>query len=139
LKYEEVDAPKLKKWLERKNSMLAEEPYFTAILSTAKQYNIHPLLLFAIVGQEQAFVLKNAAAAKKIANNPFNVFGSWEKYNTDIFDSSRLAADTIIRSSRNRPAYMSTIRWMNRKYAEDPNWWSGVTKLFEQMKKDLSI
>ena len=137
-KYQEVDASKLKKWLVKKNSMLAEEPYFTAILATSKQYDIHPLLMFAIVGQEQAFVPKNGAAARKIANNPFNVYGSWEKYNTDIYDSSRLAADVIIKPSRNRPAYMNTIRWINRRYSEDPNWWNGVSKLFAQMGKDIS-
>lgn len=138
LKYEEIDGRKLKKWLDNKNSMLAEEPYFTAILDTSKQYDIHPLLMFAIVGQEQAFVPKNYASAKKIANNPFNVYGSWEKYNTDIYDSSRLAADTIIKSSRNRPVYMNTIRWINRRYAEDPNWWNGVSELFAKMEKDMS-
>lgn len=136
-KYEEVDREKLKKWLDSKNSLLSEEPYFTAILATSKQYDIHPLLMFAIVGQEQGFVPKNGASAKKIANNPFNVYGSWEKYNTDIYDSSRLAANTIIKSSRNRPAYINTIRWINRRYAEDPNWWNGVSKLFDQMKKDM--
>ncbi len=137
LKYEEVDGKKLKRWLENKNSLLTEEPYFTAILETARQYDIHPLLMFAIVGQEQAFVPKNYASAEKIANNPFNVYGSWEKYNTDIYDSSRLAADTIIKSSRNRPVYMNAIRWINRRYAEDPNWWNGVSELFNQMKKDI--
>lgn len=138
LKYEKVDEGKLKKWLDKKNSKLAEEPYFTAILQTSKKYDIHPLLMFAIVGQEQSFVPKTGAAAAKIANNPFNVYGSWEVYNTNIYDSSSLAADTIIKSSRNRPVYMNSIRWINRKYAEDPNWWNGVSKLFAQMKKDIS-
>lgn len=139
LRYVEVDGKKLKSWLEKKNSLLAEEPYFTAILDTSRQYDIHPLLMFAIVGQEQAFVPKSYASAKKIANNPFNVYGSWEKYNTDIYDSSRLAADTIIKSSSNRPVYMNAIRWINRRYAEDPNWWNGVSRLFNQMKKDIVL
>ena len=136
-KYQIVDEGKLKKWLDKKNSMLSEDPYFSAILETSKKYDIHPLLMFAIVGQEQAFVPKNGASAKRIANNPFNVYGSWEKYNTNIYDSSRLAADTIIKSSRSRPAYMDTIRWINRRYAEDPNWWNGVSRLFAQMKKEM--
>ena len=137
LKYEEIDGKKLKKWLEKKDSLLADDPYFTAILATSKKYDIHPLLMFAIIGQEQSFVPKSFAAAKKIANNPFNVYGSWEKYNTDIYDSSSLAADVIIKSSRNRPVYMNTIRWINRRYAEDPNWWNGVSKLFTQMEKEI--
>ncbi len=138
LKYEKVDESKLKNWLDKKNSMLAEEPYFTAILATSKKYDIHPLLLFAVIGQEQSFVPKTGAAAKKIANNPLNVYGSWEGYNTNIYDSSSLAADVIIKSSRNRPVYISTIRWINRKYAEDPNWWNGVSDLFNQMEKDIA-
>lgn len=137
LKYVKVDEKKLKQWLDKKNSMLADDPYFSAILSTSKKYDVHPLLMFAIVGQEQAFVPKNGAAARKIANNPFNVYGSWEVYNTNIYDSSSLAADTIIKASRNRPAYINAIRWINRRYAEDPNWWNGVSKLFEQMKKEV--
>jgi hypothetical protein len=136
-KYELVDGVKLKQWLDKRDSMLAEEPYFTAILETSKKYDIHPVLMFAIVGQEQAFVPKSGSAAKKMANNPFNVYGSWEKYNTNIYDSSRLAANTIIESSRNRPAYMNTIRWINRRYAEDPNWWKGVSMIFAQIKREI--
>ncbi len=138
LRYVEIDREKLRKWLDRRNSMLAEEPYFTAIISTSKRYDIHPLLMFAVVGQEQGFVPKNGAVAKRIANNPFNVYGSWERYNTDIYDSSSLAADTIIKSSRNRPAYMNNIKWINRRYAEDPNWWNGVSQIFNQMVKEIN-
>jgi hypothetical protein len=137
-KYQEIDKNQLIKWLDKKNSMLSEEPYFSAIMNTSKKYDIHPLLMFAIVGQEQAFVPRNGAAAKRIANNPFNVYGSWEDYNTDIYDSSSLAADAIVKSSRNRPVYISTIRWINRRYAEDPNWWNGVSLLFAQMEKDIN-
>jgi len=136
-RYQEVDQGKLKKWLEHRDSILSEEPYFTAILETSRKYDIHPALMLAIVGQEQDFVPRDGAAARKIANNPFNVYGSWEKYNTDIYDSSSLAASTIIESSRNRPAYMNTIRWINRRYAEDPNWWNGVSSLFAQIKKEI--
>lgn len=138
LRYEAVDEGRLRKWLEGKNSILAEEPYFSAIIDTSRKYGIHPALMFAIVGQEQGFVPKASAAAERIANNPFNVYGSWEKYNTDIYDSSRLAAGTIIEASRNRPAYMNGIKWINRRYAEDPNWWNGVSSIFDQIKKEIA-
>ncbi|MGE5630435.1 MAG: hypothetical protein ACM3TR_04970 [Caulobacteraceae bacterium] len=137
LTYIEVDKKRLKEWLDKKNSILSDEPYFSAILETAKNYDINPLLMFAIAGQEQSFVPRQGVFAKKIANNPFNVYGSWEKYNTDIYDSSRLAASVIVSSSRGRPAYINAIRWINRKYAEDPNWWKNVSKLFAQMKMDI--
>lgn len=137
LKYTEVNKERLKGWLDKKKSLLSDEPYFSGILGTAREYDIHPLLMFAIAGQEQAFVPRSGNFSGRIANNPFNVYGSWEKYNTNIYDSSRLAAGVIISSSRGRPAYMNPIRWMNKKYAEDQNWWKNVSKLFEQMKKDI--
>lgn len=136
-KYKAVDRGKLNKWLKDKNSLLSEEPYFSAILAVSEQYDINPLLMFAIVGQEQGFVPKSHASARKIANNPFNVYGSWEKYNTDIHESSRLAADTIIKSSRNRPVYINAIRWINRRYAEDPDWWKGVYSFFVQLENAI--
>ncbi|MGE5677665.1 MAG: hypothetical protein ACM3ZR_06360 [Pseudomonadota bacterium] len=138
LRYEAVDEGRLRTWLRGKNSMLAEEPYFSAIIDTSRKYGIHPALMFAIVGQEQGFVPKASTAAERMANNPFNVYGSWEKYNTDIYDSSRLAAGTIIEASRNRPAYMNAIKWINRRYAEDPNWWNGVSLIFAQIKKEIA-
>lgn len=138
LRYTEVNEKKLRIWLSKKNSLLAEEPYFSAIMTTSRRYDINPLLMFAVVGQEQAFVPKSGAAARKIANNPFNVYGSWQRYNTDIYDSSSLAADTIIKSSRNRPVYMNSIKWINRRYAEDPNWWNGVSQIFAQMEKEIN-
>lgn len=137
LKYVEIDKKRLKGWLDKKKSLLSDEPYFSAILDTAKDYDIHPLLMFAIAGQEQSFVPRWGNFSGRIANNPFNVYGSWEKYNTNIYDSSRLAAGLIVNSSRGRPAYMNPIRWINRKYAEDQNWWKNVSKLFEQMKKEI--
>lgn len=137
LRYTEIDRASLKKWLAGKNSLLSEEPYFSAIIGTAKKYDIHPFLLFAITGQEQAFVPKNKSNAKKIANNPFNVYGSWQDYNTNIYDTSELAAKVIIKSSKDRPVYINAIKWINRKYAEDENWWKSVAAIFDKMKSEI--
>lgn len=137
LKYTEINKDLLKEWLNKRKSLLSDEPYFTAILDTAKERDIHPLLMFAIAGQEQSFVPRRSSLAGKIANNPFNVYGSWEKYNTNIYDSARLAAGVIINSSRGRPAYMNPIKWINRRYAEDQNWWKNVSSLFKQMKREV--
>lgn len=135
--YHALNEDKLRSWLQAKQSLLAEEPYFTAILAAAENNDIHPLLLFAITGQEQAYVPKNAKQARQIANNPFNVHNSWKTYNTNIEDSARIASKTIISISQTRPDDAHPIMWLNTKYAEDPNWWMGVTSIFEKMRREI--
>jgi hypothetical protein len=137
LQYVEVDKNQLRSWLEKKDSMLAEEPYLSTILDTAKQYNVNPLFMIAITGQEQGFVPKTNENALKIANNPFNVYESWVGYNTDIIDSSKIAAQTIIKLSRGKPEEAHAIQWINEKYAEDKNWWVGVDKIFNRLNKEI--
>lgn len=137
LQYIEIDKNLLKSWLEKKDSMLAEEPYLSTIIDTSKQYNINPLFMIAITGQEQGFVPKSNENALKIANNPFNVYESWVGYNTDIIDSSKIAAQTIIKLSRGKPEEAHTIQWINEKYAEDKNWWVGVDKIFNRLSKEI--
>lgn len=135
--YHPVDREELKSWLHSRNSLLAEEPYFTAILEAAEGNNLHPLLLFAITGQEQAYVPKDGKKAKQIANNPFNVHNSWQSYNTGIADSARIASKTILSISRTRPADAHPIQWLNTRYAEDPQWWIGVNSIFEKMRREI--
>jgi len=135
LRYAEFDSERLLAFLNGKKSLLAEDPYYLAIVDTAKRYNIDPLFMFAITGQEQRFVPKTNKQAKQIANNPFNVFHSWKEYNTDIKDSAEIAARTIIKLSKNRPAEADPIVWINRKYAEDPRWADGVRKIWTSMKQ----
>lgn len=137
LQYQPINEENLQAWLIERDSMLADEPYFSTIMGVADEYNIHPLLLFAITGQEQGFVAKSNKNASKIANNPFNVFHSWEDFNTDILDSSQIAARTINRLSKDRPEGVHPIKWINRQYAEDPNWWVGVNSIFKQLESDV--
>lgn len=136
-RYIEIDRMTLKGWLNGRNSILAEEPYFSTILDTAKRYDISPLLMFSIAGQEQGFVPKDQVNAAKIANNPFNVYGSWQVYNTNIKDASEIAARTIISLSKGKPEDADVIEWINRKYAEDKNWWKGVSRIYSDLKKDI--
>ncbi|EXX87764.1 hypothetical protein BG53_03455 [Paenibacillus darwinianus] len=135
LRYVYVDEAKVKAFLASRGSILRREPYYNAIVAAARAYDIHPLLLFAITGQEQSFVPEVGESAKEIANNPFNVYHSWRDYNTNIEDSAAIAARTIVTLSRNRPAGKSPIAWINRKYAEDPNWHKGVTSMFQALKQ----
>lgn len=138
-KYRNIEVEKLREWLNNRNSKLADEPYLTAIINTAYEFDINPILLIAITGQEQGFVPRTHQYSDKIANNPFNVYGSWVDYNTDIYDSARIAAITIVNLSKNRPMEEDPIKWINRKYSEDENWYKGVTKIFNMISEELAI
>ena len=135
LKYIEINKEGLKSYLISRNSILAEDRYLDAIVKVSKTKGVNPLILFAITGQEQSYVPKSSPYAEKIANNPFNVYNSWVKYNTNIEDSASIAANTIINLSRGRPDTIHPLQWINRKYAEDQNWWIGVSKNFTALKK----
>jgi hypothetical protein len=133
LRYAAFDEEPVKAYLRSRDSLLADEPYFGAIVASARKHDVHPLLLLAIAGQEQGFVPKSHKQAKRIANNPFNVYHSWQEYNTDIYDSADIAARTIANLGRDRPAGYDPFRWFNTKYAEDPNWAEGVRRLFAKL------
>ncbi|MFC4777730.1 hypothetical protein ACFO9Q_13110 [Paenibacillus sp. GCM10023252] len=137
LLYQAVDKEKLVQYLKGKSSLLAEQPYLDAIIGQAEKFNIHPLLLFAITGQEQGFVPKHNKNAKKIANNPFNVFHSWQEYNTTIQKSAEIASRTIVNLSKGKPKHVDALTWINRKYAEDPNWSNGVRQILAAMQRQI--
>lgn len=136
LRYKEINKVNLRNYLKSRNSLIAEEPYFSTIIGSAKKYNINPLVLFAITGAEQGFVPKSDSDSKKIANNPFNVYHSWQEYNTNIKDSSTIAGVTIINLCKDRPKGKEPFKWINRKYAENPNWGKVVRKLYEELEKN---
>lgn len=139
LKYQNIDENKLKSYLSTRNSLLCREPYFSTIINTSKEFNLNPILLFAITGQEQNFVPVNTSNAYKIANNPFNVYHSWQEYNTNIRDSSRIAARTIINLSIDKPKENNPFMWIGKKYAEDENWGNGVQCIFEEINHYYAI
>lgn len=135
LQYQSFDKKALQIWLEQRNSLLATEPYFSTIIETAEDFNINPLLLFSITGQEQNFVPKTHKRAAEIANNPFNLFGSWEAYNTSIKESSRIVSRTLINLGKDCPESEDQIKWINKAYAADPNWHLGVTYFFNELQE----
>mgnify|MGYP000925748577 CR=1 FL=1 len=132
-RYAEFDREAVKTYLRSRDSLLAEEPYFGAIVESGREHDVHPLLLFAIAGQEQGFVPKTHKYAEQIANNPFNVYESWEKYNTDIRDSADIAARTVANLAGRRPAGYDPFLWLNTRYAEDPAWADGVRWFFDKL------
>lgn len=131
--YKVISENALKAYLETRSSLLMNEPYFTSIINVARDFNINPVLLFAITGQEQGFVPTNQDSATQIANNPYNVFCSWQDYNTDIIDSSQIACRTIISLSKDKPDNVDTLVWINRKYSADQNWNNGVRTLYNDI------
>ncbi len=144
LKYTNIDTGKLKAYLNKRNSLLADEPYFSTIIDTSEKYDLNVALMFAITGQEQSFVPKSSPNAYKIANNPYNVFHSWYEYNTNIGDSVNIACKTVINLSKGRPEGANPIAWINTRggeggYAEDTNWWIGVSKIFHEITTYTSI
>lgn len=132
-KYKSINTDALKSFLSTRSSILKDDPYFSSILNVSKKFNINPILLFAITGQEQGFVPEEQVSAVLIANNPYNVFCSWENYNTDITDSSEIACRTIINLSKDRPESVDPLVWVNRKYSADQNWHSGVRILYNEI------
>lgn len=137
LAFEPVNRERLQGYLKRKNSLLAEEPYFSTIMNTCAAEDVHPVLLFAIAGQEQGFVKRGSENAALIVNNPFNVYHSWVEYNTDLKDSSRVAAITIKSALANRPKGENAFKWLNKTYAEDSKWWSGTEQIFMSIEEYL--
>ncbi|MBM7868520.1 hypothetical protein GTO89_16815 [Heliobacterium gestii] len=137
LRYCAVREDELRQWLDQRDSLLAEEPYFSVILQTAKEYDIHPLFLFAITGQEQGFVPRTEKEARRIANNPFNVYRSWRKYNTHIRDAAEIAAVTIVSLSKDRPEGVDPVAWLNKQYSEDKQWHKGVKSLFSALMREV--
>lgn len=135
LKYKEINKEGLQNYLTERNSLLSSEPYFTTIIDCSKQFNINPILLFSIAGHEQAFVPMDNTYAEKIANNPYNVFQSWKKYNKNIEDSSKIVCRTIINLLKDKPEKEDPFKWINRKYAEDKNWWKGVRSIFYMLEE----
>lgn len=135
MRYRTINEEKLKSFLDKHNSILSKEPYFSTIFSVAKEFNLNPIVLFSITGQEQSFVPKNIHNAAKIANNPFNVYHSWEEYNTNIKDTSSIAARTVINLSKDMPKNADPFLWIGKDYAEDKEWGKGVEAIFKELSE----
>ncbi len=134
LRFKQINEEKLQSYLMKKDSLLVQEPYFSTIITSAKRFNLNPFVLFAIAGHEQAFVPSDHEFAQEIGNNPFNVFHSWQKYNTDIQDSSTIAARTVFNLLKERPTKENPFKWINRKYAQDKNWYKGVEVIYNTLE-----
>ena len=128
-------------WLNAKNSMEAGQKYLDIVDAAGKKYSINPLLLLAITGQEQSFVPKDSPYASQIIKNPWNVYGSWQDYAPGYEKAALIAAQTVNRLSADCPAGMNPLHWIDspqnprNRYAEDTNWWKGVSIFFDQLMR----
>ncbi len=138
LQYKDFREEELRSFLEKKASVLSSDPYYSAVINASQANNVNPLLLFSIAGQEQGFVPRDAEGAFLIANNPFNVYGSWRNYNTSIEKSAQIAAMTVVELSKERPDEIDPIIWINQRYAKDRNWSNGVSYFLDEMQAELS-
>ncbi|HBV98004.1 MAG: hypothetical protein JL50_01150 [Peptococcaceae bacterium BICA1-7] len=141
LVFKDIDAQRTIDWINsylRKDSLIATPENLNTLIDVGRQFNVNPLLLIAITGQEQSFV--PAGSSSRILGNPFNVYGSWESYSPGLETSAQVAARTIVSLSRGRPDGEHPIHWLNSAenpngmYATDPTWWRGVTWFFNSLQ-----
>lgn len=116
----------------------------SVIEAAGKKYDVNPALLVAITGQEQGFVPVNTPDEALILNNPFNVYHSWQDYNTNLADASDIAANTVAHKlSTPPPQGENAIQWINDPnnpwgiYAQDHNWSYGVQDIFNSIQQYL--
>lgn len=116
-----------------RKGMIGSSEQFNQIIHEAYLNDIDPLLLFAIIGQEQAFVPNTSTDSLKILNNPYNVYHSWAEYNTTLRDSTQIAINTIKNRLDKAPKSVSAFQWLNETYAEDKNWHNGVSLIYAHL------
>ncbi len=122
-----------------RNGAMADPKLFNMVMSLACINDIDPLLLFAIIGHEQAFVPIDHTYALMMINNPYNVYNNWRDYNTTLSDSTIVAINTIKNRMRSLPLGIDPLEWLNGIYAEDPNWHIGVGLIYGQLDKIASV
>ncbi len=133
LQYQNVSVEKLKSYLERKNSMLLTSDYLDQLLAYSYEKNINPLLLIAIIGQEQNYVPSGHRYAPQMIQNPFNIYGSWETHPVGFTASMKEACYTINAALNQRELYTDPFVLINTRYAQDPNWYLGVKVIFRDL------
>lgn len=134
--YRPIDYLALRNYLRvERNSYLVNESFLNEIIVLAKVNDLDPLLLLAIIGQEQGFIPETSTAKHRIVNNPYNVFSSWQHYNTSLNDTTIIAINLIQDRLTLMPADADAFEWLNIIYAEDPNWSSGVSSLYDTLSQ----
>jgi hypothetical protein len=117
LQYQAVNANVIIAFLQGKDSALANATAVNDIISGAQSHDINPLLLFAITGAEQSFDPVNGDTPSDvimIADNPFNVGGTWQNGGYTLAQSADVCANFLAeRLSQAPPNGTSAIEWIN--------------------------
>jgi murein DD-endopeptidase MepM/ murein hydrolase activator NlpD len=117
LQYQAVNANVIIAFLQGKDSALANATAVNDIISGAQSHDINPLLLFAITGAEQSFDPVNGDTPSDvimIADNPFNVGGTWQNGGYTLAQSADVCANFLAeRLSQAPPSGTSAIEWIN--------------------------
>ncbi|WP_151191815.1 hypothetical protein [Desulfotomaculum copahuensis] len=127
-------------WLAARHSMEAAPGYLKALDFAGRQFDVNPLLLLAITGQEQSFVPVDAAGAREMIKNPFNVYYSWQVFAPGFAKAALIASQTVRHLSYGCPAGMNPVHWIDSprnprsRYAQDTNWWRGVSIFLTELE-----
>ncbi|MFD1674120.1 hypothetical protein [Alicyclobacillus fodiniaquatilis] len=146
LAYQPVNAQLLYQYVHDRGSIFSLIDIET-IISAAQKYDVSAVLLIAITGQELSFIPASNPDASEMEENPFDVEapgssgpGNWSTFHVSLQYSADIAAGTV----HNKlifppPSGESPIQWMNDptnpygSYAQDPNWWVGVSDFFQSI------
>ncbi len=137
VRYQHIKNPQsVVAWLVARDSTEAGAQYLDMLDQAGKKYNLNPLLLLAITGQEQSFVPQFLDDWPQVIKNPFNVYYSWQDYAPGFLPAAMIAAETVNHLSSGCPSGMNPIEWIdspanpNDRYAGDTDWWEGVSVFF---------
>lgn len=133
LRYQNISLEKLRTYLARKDSMLLTKDYLDQLMSYSLEKDLNPLLLIAIIGQEQNYVPSQHRFAPRMIENPFNIYGSWETHPVGFTASMKEACYTINTALGTRTLYADPFATINNRYAEDPRWHLGVKVIFRDL------
>ncbi len=133
LRYQNISIEKLKDYLDRKDSMLLTKDYLDQLLDYSFEKDLNPLLLIAIIGQEQNYVPAQHRFAPRMIENPFNIYGSWETHPVGFTASMKEACYTINTALSTRTLYVDPFATINSRYAQDPRWYLGVKVIFRDL------
>jgi len=143
LQYQSVSAQKLYDYVHMQGSIFTISDIET-IMGAARRENVNPALMVAITGQEESFVPAAWPDASRIRNNPFNVYVSWQDYNTNLADAAQIAANTLAyKLSIPPPDGENPIAWINDSrnpwgiYATDLHWSYGVADILAAIESYL--
>ncbi|MFD1673944.1 murein hydrolase activator EnvC family protein [Alicyclobacillus fodiniaquatilis] len=142
LRYQPISPQKLYAFVKMNGSAFTQSDIDT-ICTVARSYDVNPVLMVAITGQELDFVQNGTPYESWKLENPFDVFGSWALYHTTIAQSAAYAAQIVqVKLSVAPPSGEDAIIWINDPkngagsgvYATDPNWAYGVRSFFNEIE-----